>query len=411
MLNEIKHGRKSRIPVAATLFAGLAMLLALACAKGADVPQSPNGTNGAEFVEIAAPIESVEIVKVAAKSPNASLVIVSGGLNSCESFKDYKLTKDGEVYRVQVTNLRTAASNAPCTAIYGTQQHSIPLPSNEIAGCETYQVEVNGTMFSVEASCPAPATGPSTGEMLETLAPILSAEVAALESFPVQYMLLIESALPNGCIEFGGYQVSREGATIKVRVTNQEPADKDVMCTQQYRTVKTTVSLGTGLDYEPATAYTVEVNDVSTGFVTDAAAPGPSATGPSNVGPGLGEAFDLKVGETATIGSEGFSSGLSVELTEIVEDSRCPSDVTCVWAGRAIVRVIVSSPGDVLGFGAVELALEAGDMDAEGNRAIGDKASYELTLLELAPHPISSVQLNSGDYLATLEVVKVPFER
>ena len=60
------------------------------------------------------------------------------------------------------------------------------------------------------------------------------------------------------------------------------------MCDQSYGTVETTVSLGTGLDYELATACSVDVNDVSTGFVTDAAQPEPMATGQA-----LGEAYDL----------------------------------------------------------------------------------------------------------------------
>ena len=278
-------------------------------------------------------------------------------------------------------------------------EHNIQLPSNEIVGCENYQVEVNGAMFEIEASCPALAAGPTMVEMSEFLAPIVSAQVVTLESFPVQYRLHIESALPNGCIQFGGYDIIRQGETIKVRVTNLMPADKTIACDQEFRTVKTTVSLGTGLDYIPSTAYTVEVNDVSTGFVTDAAAPDSAASSPN-----IGEAFVLRVGETVTVQSD----GLTVELVEIVEDSRCPEDVTCVWQGRALVRVIVSSPDDVLGFGTVGLTLEAGAIGAQENRVVGDNDGYMLTLLELAPQPISTVELSSHDYLAKLEVAKLP---
>lgn len=415
ILDEIMPGGKSKILIVAALMASVAMLAMLACSSGTgdrsdaantNIVSDTNGAGGAGFVEIAAPIESLEIVKLAAKPPNASLVIVSGGLNSCESFRDYELSRDGQVFRVRVTNLRTAASNVPCTTVYGTQEHSILSASNEIAGCETYQVEVNGTMYTVEPSCSALVTGPSVGKRVEVLAPIVSAEVLALESFPVQYRLNIESALPNGCMEFEGYEVFREGETIKVTVTNLAPADKNVVCTDGYRTVKTTVSLGMGLDYQPATAYRVEVNEVSTGFVTDAAAPEPITTGP-----GLGEAFDLKIEETATIGLDGPSAGPTVELAEILEDSRCPSDVTCVWAGRALIRVVVTSPGDALGFGTVELILEAGDMGAEGNRVVGNNGSYLLTFIELAPYLISTVKLSTQDYVATLEVVKVPIGR
>lgn len=355
----------------------------------------PNGTVLPSFVDVVAPIESVEIVKLAAKSPNASLVIVSGGLNSCESFKDYQLSRDGNVFRVQVTNLRTVGAGIPCTAIYGMRKHSIDLPSDEIVGCETYQVQVNGVIYSVQASCPAKAGGPSGGltnvEMVEVLAPILSADVLALESYPVQYALNIESALPNGCVEFGGYEVSRVGERIIVKLTNLVPANENVICTMEYRTVETMVSLGTGLDYEPATAYTMEVNGVSTGFVTDA------ALEPTPIGPALSQAFDLKVGETVNVGDD----GLTVEFVELMEDSRCPSDVTCVWAGRAVIRVIVSSADDVLGFGTVEFTLEAGTVGAD----VG--SLYGLTLVELTPYPVSTVELTGQDYVATLELAEI----
>lgn len=399
----IVHWTRYKGLITAALVAIVASLvMAAACSSDIEDLSDVEGAKGIQVAEIAAPIENVEIVKLAAKPPNATLVIVSGGLNSCESFKDYELNRDGEVFRVQVTNLRTKAANVPCTTDYGIVEHNIQLPSNEIVGCETYQVEVNGAMFEVDASCPALAAGPAVGEMSEALAPIVGTEVVALESFPVQYRLHIESALPNGCIQFGGYDVSRQGEIIKVMVTNLEPADKTIACDQEFRTIKTTVSLGTGLDYLPSTAYTVEVNDVSTGFVTDAAAPGSAGNNPK-----LGEAFDLKVGETVTVKSD----GLIVKLVEISEDSRCPEDVTCVWEGRALVSVIVSSPGDVLGFGNVDLTLEAGAIDAQKNRVVGDNASYMLTLLGLAPHPISTVKLTDQDYLATLEVAKVPLGR
>jgi len=75
------------------------------------------------------------------------------------------------VFRVQVTNLRTVGVDIECTANYGMQEHSIELPRNESSGCETYQVEVNGTMYAVEATCPAVGAGPSAGEMLVVLAP------------------------------------------------------------------------------------------------------------------------------------------------------------------------------------------------------------------------------------------------
>ena len=48
------------------------------------------------------------------------------------------------------------------------------------------------------------------------------------------------------------------------------------------------------------------------------------------------------IGETADLGG-----GLRVRPLEVVEDSRCPQDARCVWAGRLRVRVAVENVGDI----------------------------------------------------------------
>jgi len=72
-----------------------------------------------------------------------------------------------------------------------------------------------------------------------------------------------------------------------------------------------------------------------------AAAPGPETGGAAPAGVVL-----ARLGETAQLG------GTSVRPIAVVEDSRCPSDVTCVWAGRLRLRVAISG-----GIGETELIL------------------------------------------------------
>jgi hypothetical protein len=50
----------------------------------------------------------------------------------------------------------------------------------------------------------------------------------------------------------------------------------------------------------------------------------------------LGEPFDVRVGQTAYLAD----TRLSIRLEGVPEDSRCPRDVVCVWAGNA--RVILA---------------------------------------------------------------------
>ena len=46
-----------------------------------------------------------------------------------------------------------------------------------------------------------------------------------------------------------------------------------------------------------------------------------------------------KTSPTAAIGETAYVGGLRVQPVELLEDSRCPASVQCIWAGR--VRVLV----------------------------------------------------------------------
>ena len=56
-----------------------------------------------------------------------------------------------------------------------------------------------------------------------------------------------------------------------------------------------------------------------------------------------GVAFSLPVGKTATING----NGTSITFRQVREDSRCPTDVTCVWAGDAKIDVTISRNGSI----------------------------------------------------------------
>ena len=52
----------------------------------------------------------------------------------------------------------------------------------------------------------------------------------------------------------------------------------------------------------------------------------------------LGQEFILQVGETANIKGE----KLQVKFLEVLEDSRCPKGVTCVWEGRVSCMIEIT---------------------------------------------------------------------
>jgi len=54
-----------------------------------------------------------------------------------------------------------------------------------------------------------------------------------------------------------------------------------------------------------------------------------------------GVAFSLPIGKTATINGD----GTKITFRQVPEDSRCATDVTCVWEGDAKIEVTISRTG------------------------------------------------------------------
>ena len=90
-------------------------------------------------------------------------------------------------------------------------------------------------------------------------------------------------------------------------------------------------------------------------------------------------------GPTAALNELATLEGLTVRPTAVIEDSRCPSQVQCVWAGRLRIRAEVS------GFGALDLTLGE-------PFSIGDGI---LTLVDVRPGKRSPEAIAPRDYRFT----------
>ena len=88
-----------------------------------------------------------------------------------------------------------------------------------------------------------------------------------------------------------------------------------------------------------------------------------------------------------------------IKFVAVESDSRCPSDVNCVWAGNAAVQVEVST-----GRRSKTLTFNTGRSAALVS-AIEYK-SYRIKLVDLSPYPRSDRKIARGDYAATLLVTK-----
>ena len=151
----------------------------------------------------------------------------------------------------------TATSAPPtATARPDSPVSSTPLPpATRVA--PTAVVPSGNTTLPISNLPPLPA-----GTHREE-APIDGLDVLTLESAPPQYMLQIKAGLPSGCAKAAGYEATRSGTTINVKVHNSMP-DGNVICTAIYGTYDLNINLGS--DYQSGQTYTVSVNDRSLTF-------------------------------------------------------------------------------------------------------------------------------------------------
>jgi hypothetical protein len=98
--------------------------------------------------------------------------------------------------------------------------------------------------------------------------------------------------------------------------------------------------------------------------------------------------LELGVGETSRVPD----TQASVTFVRVVDDSRCPKGVQCMWAGDATIEVRVTSGGEPE---LVQLHLNASDVLAKG---------LHLTLQRLDPYPENGRPINDRDYRAALAI-------
>jgi len=101
----------------------------------------------------------------------------------------------------------------------------------------------------------------------------------------------------------------------------------------------------------------------------------------------LDEPFMIKLHQRLSI------DDLDVEFSEI-EDSRCPSDVTCIWEGRASITLHIYNQTQYQ-----TIILTTG----ENTTSYVD--SYEINLIDILPYPVSTKDI-SEEYVATISVSK-----
>ena len=110
-------------------------------------------------------------------------------------------------------------------------------------------------------------------------------------------------------------------------------------------------------------------------------------------GVSLDEEFTLKNGQQVTI--EGQK--LTLKFSSLFHDSRCPTSVTCAWAGNGAIVVEVSRKKKKAVQAMLNTLLEPKQVEYKG---------YTVRLVALNPYPKTPGQIDPSEYEAVLIVSK-----
>lgn len=115
---------------------------------------------------------------------------------------------------------------------------------------------------------------------------------------------------------------------------------------------------------------------------------------PSGITSALGQEFTLTPGDSAMLTGE----NLTITFEEIIEDSRCPKNVTCIWEGRVSAMLTVEKNGN-----RGQTVLTAPGLTS-GPFALKYE-EYTLTF-QVNPYPEAGKTINKGDYKLVLTVAR-----
>ena len=108
----------------------------------------------------------------------------------------------------------------------------------------------------------------------------------------------------------------------------------------------------------------------------------------------LGQEFSLSMGQTASIQDE----ALKLRFLEVIGDSRCPKDVTCVWQGQASCLVEITYSELLHKVTLIQPGLSEEPSQIDFN-------DY-LIKFNLTPYPEAGKEIKKNDYRLRLVVTR-----
>ncbi|MEO8933968.1 MAG: hypothetical protein ABI295_06630 [Xanthomarina sp.] len=104
------------------------------------------------------------------------------------------------------------------------------------------------------------------------------------------------------------------------------------------------------------------------------------------------------------LGNAFLIEDIQIIFTDVISDSRCPENVTCVWAGEAFVLIDVRSNDELIE--QREVTFQAGkNMDQKKN-TLFESEKGTVTAIGIMPNLNTNTKLKKEAYYLQLEVAK-----
>lgn len=102
--------------------------------------------------------------------------------------------------------------------------------------------------------------------------------------------------------------------------------------------------------------------------------------------------ISMRYGETIEVNEQ----GIQITFLAIVEDSRCPMDVTCVWEGRVTVELGIEKEG------LNEILLSLGTLSVDQVSEVAIEGVLIKLFGVVQPYPISTISSQAEEYVIYL---------
>ena len=96
--------------------------------------------------------------------------------------------------------------------------------------------------------------------------------------------------------------------------------------------------------------------------------------------------------------------GVQIKFSDVLSDSRCPEDVTCMWAGEATVLIDILKDDVIIE--QKKLVFQPGKKMDDNLMNLFSSEGISITALNILPNLNTTKKIEKEDYYLQLEIVK-----